>query len=121
VIYTHHGGDLNIDHRLVHQAVLTHCRPQPGTRVRAIYGAESVSSTEWASPGAGTAFVPTHFVDITAQLDRKMMALNCYESEMRPFPHARSKDNILALARTRGASVGVAAAEAFVTLRTIVT
>ena len=35
-VLTHHSGDLNIDHRRVHQAVMTGCRPQPGHPVRTI-------------------------------------------------------------------------------------
>ena len=29
-VFTHHAGDLNIDHCRVHQAVITACRPQRG-------------------------------------------------------------------------------------------
>ena len=37
VIYTHHGGDLNIDHSILHRAVLTATRPVGGCPVREIY------------------------------------------------------------------------------------
>ena len=59
VVYTHHGGDLNIDHRIVHQAVVTACRPLPGQSVRALYAFETVSSTEWSQPAFGETFRPT--------------------------------------------------------------
>ncbi len=120
VVYTHHGGDLNQDHRLTHQAVLTACRPLPGAPVRAIHAFETLSSSEWGSPMPGAGFVPSRFVDIGAQLETKLRALECYAAEMRPFPHARSRDNVTALARHRGASAGLPAAEAFVVLREIV-
>lgn len=29
VVYTHHAGDVNIDHGVVHEAVITACRPKP--------------------------------------------------------------------------------------------
>ena len=45
VVYTQHGGDLNVDHRIVHQAVVTACRPAPGACVRAIYGYETSAYT----------------------------------------------------------------------------
>ncbi len=119
VIYTQHGSDLNVDHRIVHQAVVTACRPAPGVCVRAIYGYETASSTEWTSPAMGDGFRPVHFVDISKTLARKRKALECYASEMRPFPHARSMEGVEALARWRGVSAGVEAAEAFTVVREI--
>lgn len=120
VVYTHHGADLNVDHRIVHSAVLTACRPLPETGVRAIYAFETVSSTEWASAALGEGFWPTHYVDVTPYMAQKLKALSCYDMEMRPAPHARSLENVAALAHVRGMSVGVAAAEAFMVLRQIV-
>lgn len=120
VVYTHHVGDLNVDHRIAHQAVVTACRPLPESCVRAVYAFETVSSTEWAY-SRDHAFHAARFVEITDQLETKKQALSCYASEMRAFPHARSIENIEALARLRGASVGVGAAEAFVVVREIIT
>ena len=120
VIYTHHHGDLNVDHRITHQAVLTACRPQPGADVTALYAFETVSSTEWSSGDKETVFQPSRYVDISAQLKTKLSALECYETEMRPFPHARSLENVEALARTRGAAAGLEAAEAFMIIREVV-
>ena len=48
VVYTHYHGDLNVDHQIVHQAVMTACRPMPRMTVKEIYSFETVSSTEWA-------------------------------------------------------------------------
>jgi N-acetylglucosamine malate deacetylase 1 len=118
-IYTHHAGDLNIDHALCCRAVLTACRPLPGSTVRRIYAMEVASSTEWALPGAGQTFVPTRFVDISSYLETKRRALEAYAAEMRDFPHARSFESIAALATWRGASVGLRAAEAFVVIREV--
>lgn len=120
VVYTHHGGDLNIDHRVVHQAVVTACRPLPDAPVRRLYAFETVSSTEWTPPSPDQAFRPARFVDIGAHMDTKLKALEAYVDEMRPFPHARSPENIVALARHRGASVGIEAAEAFMVIREVV-
>ena len=120
IIYTHHAGDLNVDHRIVHQAVLTACRPQPGHPVRTIYGFEVPSSTEWVPPSTLSAFAPAHFVDTSVHLEQKWEALECYADEMRSWPHARSFEAVEALARVRGASVGVTAAEAFMVIREIV-
>lgn len=113
IVYTHHGGDLNLDHRIVHQAVVTACRPLTGSTVRRLYAFEAPSSTEWSPSSIGAAFDPTHFVGITDFLTVKKTALECYEMEMRPFPHPRSAEAVTALAQIRGSHVGLAAAEAF--------
>jgi LmbE family N-acetylglucosaminyl deacetylase len=116
-IYTHHAGDLNIDHAICHRAVLTAARPIPGRSLRRIYAMEVASSTEWNAPGPDTAFMPSRFVNITDFIDHKRRALDAYAEEMRPFPHARSFEAVEALARWRGATAGMHAAEAFVVIR----
>lgn len=118
IVYTHHHGDLNVDHRLTQKAVMTACRPQPGSPIREIYGFEVLSSTEWATPNVEP-FVPCCFVDITDQLPAKLEALEAYADEMRPTPHSRSLEHAAVLARHRGYSIGVEAAEAFVVYRII--
>lgn len=116
IVYTHHMGDLNVDHELVARATLTACRPLEESSVAAIYGFETVSNTEWHSPGV-LVFDPNHFVEITPFMKQKLEALRCYEREMRAFPHPRSYEAIEALATWRGASVGMRAAEAFTIVR----
>lgn len=119
VIYTHHAGDLNVDHRLTHQAVLTASRPMPGSTVQSIYGFEVLSSTEWSSPAPHTAFVPSRYVDISSFWETKLEALRAYDREMRDSPHARSYRAAEALATLRGAQVGLERAEAFTVIRQI--
>lgn len=118
-VLTHHSGDVNIDHRLVHEAVLAACRPHPGHPVNHLLFYEVASSTEWRPPVSSMPFLPNVFIDITETLAAKRDALDAYASEMRAFPHARSVEAVEALARWRGATVGVAAAEAFVLGRSI--
>jgi LmbE family N-acetylglucosaminyl deacetylase len=118
-IYTHHHGDLNIDHRLTHEAVLTACRPLAGRCVREIYGFEVLSSTEWSGPSEARAFLPNHFENIEDFLDRKLDALAAYEMELAPFPHPRSPEAVRALAALRGANSGFLAAEAFMLVRSL--
>jgi LmbE family N-acetylglucosaminyl deacetylase len=114
-VFTHHGGDLNIDHRIIHEAVITACRPLPGSPVQRIFTFETISSTEWASAAIGQPFRPVRHVDISAHLPTKLAALECYGQEMRKFPHARSREAVEAQARLRGSQVGMMAAEAFQT------
>jgi LmbE family N-acetylglucosaminyl deacetylase len=119
VVYVHHAGDVNVDHRRLHEAVVTACRPTPGHPVQRLFSYEVASSTEWQPPGSAPPFQPNWFVDITAQWERKQQALEIYSTEMRPSPHARSLEAVEHLARWRGAQVGVAAAEAFCLLRAL--
>jgi len=113
LIYTHHSGDLNIDHRRIHEAVVTAARPLPDSGVQTLLFFEVPSSTEWQVPGAAPPFMPNWFIDIATTLEQKLAALDAYASEMRPFPHARSRQAVAALAHWRGASAGMQAAEAF--------
>ncbi len=118
IVYTHHYGDLNIDHCITNKAVMTLCRPIPESSVKEIYSFEVLSSTEWAAPYVNP-FIPTHYVNIEFFLDKKINALKAYEDEMRPSPHSRSIDHCITLAHHRGNSIGINAAEAFMTIRTI--
>lgn len=119
LVLTHHAGDVNIDHRIIHDAVIAACRPQPGHSVRELLFFEVASSTEWRPAASAIPFTPDTYYDISAYLAKKNAALLAYNTEMRPFPHARSIEAVEALARWRGASVGCAAAEAFMLGRRI--
>lgn len=112
-ILTHHSNCLNIDHRIVSQAVITACRPQPNCLVKSILFFEIPSSTEWQINTFGI-FSPNLFEDISDFMTKKIDALSAYSEEMREWPHPRSIDGVTHLAKWRGASVGVDAAEAFI-------
>ncbi|MFZ0300588.1 MAG: PIG-L family deacetylase [Candidatus Sulfotelmatobacter sp.] len=119
VIYTHHPGDLNVDHGVVHRAVLTATRPVPGQCVGEIYTFEVPSSTEWAFQRLEPSFRPTVFVDITQTLEAKIEALACYDTETRKFPHPRSPEALRAIAARWGSVVGLPAVEAFELIRSV--
>lgn len=112
VIYTHCGSDLNVDHRIVSQAVSTAARPMPGARVHTLLHFEVVSSTDWQTTRKFQPFVPYWFVDVNATLAKKIEALSVYSDEIRLWPHAWSLKAIEHLARCRGTTVGVEAEEA---------
>lgn len=119
VVYTHHGGDLNIDHVITHRAVMTATRPVENCPVKEIYSFEVPSSTEWAFGQFQPSFQPNVFVDISAMLETKIQAMQIYESEARPFPHPRSTEALQALAKRWGSAVSVDAAEAFELVRLV--
>jgi LmbE family N-acetylglucosaminyl deacetylase len=120
LIYTHHGADLNVDHRIAFQAVMTAFRPQPGGQVPEIRTFEIPSSTEWSHRSMGAPFAPNLFVDTSKQWEAKLAALKAYGTEMRAFPHARSYEAVDALSTYRGAQAGLPRAEAFQIVRRIV-
>jgi LmbE family N-acetylglucosaminyl deacetylase len=113
IVYTHHGGDLNVDHQLVHRAVITAFRPLPGERVKELLFFEVPSSTDWQIPSPSNYFIPNYFVDIKNTLSKKLEALKIYSQEIRSFPHPRSLEQVENLAHFRGAYAGMEAAEAF--------
>jgi LmbE family N-acetylglucosaminyl deacetylase len=108
IVYTHHPGDLNRDHRLVAEGVLVAAR-----QVASVRTFETLSSTEWGL----APFTPTLYVGI--DLDAKLAALAVYASELRPFPHPRSPEAVSSLARFRGSAVNRPAAEAFHLVREV--
>lgn len=112
-VFTHHSGDVNVDHRRIHEAVVTACRPQRRHPVRTLLFFEVPSSTEWQTPGSAPMFAPNWFVDISTSLERKLIALDAYAFELRPWPHSRSRRGIEYLARWRGGMIGAEAGEAF--------
>jgi len=118
IIYTHFGGDLNIDHKITFEAVLTASRPIGQEYVKEIYAFETVSSTEWNFNGMD-GFKPNYFVDITETLDMKLKAMECYKSELKEFPHPRSNKNLKASALKWGSVVSRMYAEAFQVVRII--
>jgi LmbE family N-acetylglucosaminyl deacetylase len=118
-IYTHHPGDLNVDHGVIHRAVLTATRPTAGQSVHEIYAFEVPSSTDWAFGSLQPVFRPNVFVDVAATLEAKIAAMACYQTEMREFPHPRSPEALRAVAARWGSVVGCHAAEAFELVRSV--
>lgn len=118
IVYIHHAGDLNIDHKIAARAALTCFRPLPGSSVKRILAFEIPSATGW-DPG-DLPFIPNFFLDARALIDLKIAALEAYSQELRPFPHARSIEAVRARAGVWGSQMGMEAAEPFVLLREIV-
>jgi len=118
IILTHYQADINRDHQITFQAVLTATRPLPGKKAIELLCFETVGSTEWGATKTES-FRPNFFVDITDTLDDKMKALRHYDIEMRPAPHPRSYEGVRLLAGVRGMTIGVPYGEAFEIVRRI--
>jgi LmbE family N-acetylglucosaminyl deacetylase len=116
VVYCQYGGDINHDHNVLFRAALVALRPQE-EYLRTVLTFDTASSTEWAYPRT---FVPDTWLDITTGLERKIAAMDCYEPELRPFPHPRSCEALRHRAAAFGSMCCMNAAEIFMTVRRVV-
>jgi LmbE family N-acetylglucosaminyl deacetylase len=118
IVYTHFPEDVNDDHRVVAKCAWVACRPYR-RRLGTFAVFETPSSTEWAWPLPGTSLQPNLFVDITGTIDVKVAAMECYETELRDYPHPRSARALRERAAYWGSHVGCLAAEPFRVLREV--
>lgn len=84
IVYTHHVGDLNLDHRRVAEAVLVATRPGSGVQM------VCHMRPEWPERCIGPAWKPTAFSRIGAVVEQKRRACQCYTAELRGAPHPRA-------------------------------
>lgn len=120
IVFTHHFGDVNLDHQMCYRSTLVATRPSVGSCVKKLYTYEVLSSTEWQSSSAAHVFVPNTYIEVDDScLMAKKEALKAYSIELRKYPHTRSEEAIDNLAAYRGQSVGKLAAEAFCLLREV--
>ena len=121
IIFTHHGGDLNIDHQRTFEAVITATRPTKDENVKAIITFETPSGTEWIASSDPRKFNPNLFIEIFKEnLDAKIKAMESYEFEKRTYPHPRSPESLTILAKHRGVIVGKKYAETFCIIRSLI-
>lgn len=116
IIFTHYENDLNIDHKITYQAVITATRPMKDECVKEIYSFEILSSTEWNYP---LSFSPNTFFDISETIDLKINAMAAYASELCEYPHPRSLEGITLNAQYQGMRVGKNYVEAFKSIRVL--
>ena len=121
IIFTHHGGDLNIDHQKTFEAVVTCTRPMEHENVKTIITFETPSGTEWRASSDPKQFIPNLFINVSsANVEVKIKGMESYEFEKRKYPHPRSPEALRILAKNRGIQVGCNFAEAFTIIRNIV-
>ncbi|HEV8512085.1 MAG TPA: PIG-L family deacetylase [Cyclobacteriaceae bacterium] len=120
VIFTHHGGDVNIDHQRTFEAVITACRPMDHEKVKTIITFETPSGTEWRAASDPRHFIPNLFFGVSEEnINAKIKGMESYEFEKRPFPHPRSPEALKIQAQRWGVTVGCNFAEAFMLIRSI--
>jgi LmbE family N-acetylglucosaminyl deacetylase len=118
-IFTHHHGDLNVDHRLTFQSVITACRPMKDCCVQNILSFETPSATEWNFGDNSSLFKPNFFVDVAETLNLKLEAMKEYVTEINEFPHPRSNEALKTIAKRWGSVVGREYVEAFEVVRSV--
>jgi LmbE family N-acetylglucosaminyl deacetylase len=120
IIFTHHGGDVNIDHQRTFEAVITATRPMENEMVKTVITFETPSGTEWIASSDPRKFTPNLFMEVSEKnLEAKINGMESYEFEKRIFPHPRSPEALKILAQYRGITVGKEYAEAFYIVRSI--
>jgi N-acetylglucosamine malate deacetylase 1 len=117
VVYTHHWGDVNADHVQIAEAVDVATRPFSAPWIQRLYAFETPSSTEWTASARERPFTPNTFCDISHELERKLDAMRCYRSELRPYPHPRSLRSLRERAGYWGSVANMTAAEPLMLLR----
>lgn len=124
-VFTHHPGDLNVDHRVCYETAMAAIRlPQRMSRdldpvmIRRVFLFEILSSTDWSTM-IDPAFVPNSFFEVSSTFEDKIAALDLFEGALKPFPHSRSRENLRHLAHLRGGQAGVTLAEAFSLVRDV--
>ena len=121
IIFTHHGGDLNIDHQRTFEAVVTSCRPMQIENVKTIITFETPSGTEWRASSDPKHFIPNLFFQVGKEnIAAKIKGMEAYEFEKRAYPHPRSPEALTIQAQRWGISIGVNYAEAFCIVRQII-
>ena len=118
-VYIPHRGDMQIDHQMVVDATMVAVRPRGNNYPKRVYAYETLSETGWNIPNIVNEFIPTVYEDITDTYEVKLEAMAIFESQLSAFPEARSIGAIKALAKYRGATVSVKAAEAFSLVREV--
>lgn len=118
IIYLPHCGDIHSDHRVTFNCAMAVLKPfRVGLRIRRILAYETISETEQAA--FGQPFVPNVFIDVSSTFMRKQQIMALFPSELQAFPLPREASAIEALARFRGATLGVGYAEAFMLVREV--
>ena len=121
IIFTHHGGDVNIDHQRTFEAVITATRPMEDEIVKTVITFETPSGTEWIASSDPRNFSPNLFIEVSEEnLNAKINGMESYDFEKRKYPHPRSPEALNILAQYRGITVGKEYAEAFCLVRIVI-
>lgn len=119
-VFVPYRHDVHTDHRYVFDAASACVKSFRYPSVRTVLAYETLSETEFGLDPSAGAFRPNVWVDISRDLEAKIELLGIYAGEMGAFPFPRSREAVEALARLRGATAGVSAAEGFMLLKGVI-
>lgn len=119
IVYIPHIGDMQKDHQIVVEAAMVALRPKYEHQVKRVLAYETLSETGWHIPNVSNQFIPNVYSDISDYLTEKLKAMSYYQTQLSNYPNPRSLEAIEALAKYRGSTVNVRAAEAFILIREI--
>lgn len=112
VVFIPSSNDIHEDHKIIFKAAKVSLRPNKKSNVKKILSYEVLSETEWNENEK--AFSPNYFIKLNKlNINNKIKAFLKYKSQVKKFPHPRSKEAILSLSRVRGSQVFTEYAEAF--------
>ncbi len=106
------ANDIHDDHKIIFKAAKVSIRPNKKSNLKKILSYEVLSETEWNEDGKS--FNPNYFVSLSkSEIHKKVNAFLKYKSQVKRFPHPRSKEAIINLSKVRGSQVFKKYAEAF--------
>jgi LmbE family N-acetylglucosaminyl deacetylase len=112
VILMPSANDIHDDHKIIFKAAKVSMRPNKKSNLKKILSYEVLSETEWNEDGKS--FNPNYFVTLKkADIKKKVNAFLKYKSQVKKFPHPRSKEAIINLSRFRGSQAFEEFAEAY--------
>ena len=119
-IYIPYRNDIHSDHTAVFDAVASCSKSFRYPFLRRIRVYETLSETEFSIRTDDGGFRPNLWIDISPYLEEKIEIMRLYKGEIEEHPFPRSEKNIRALATLRGATAGLNAAEAFISIKEII-
>ena len=118
IVFTHHKGDVNKDHKIIYESTLVMARPLLGNTIKELYSYETLSSSEWGE--LEELFTPNTYIELNKNdIENKCKAMKLYKTEIREYPHPRSIEAIKNLSKYRGNQIEVKYAEAFKLIRKV--
>tara|TARA_Y100000389_G_scaffold168042_1_gene173523 strand:+ start:25861 stop:26535 length:675 start_codon:yes stop_codon:yes gene_type:complete len=105
-------NDIHDDHKIIFKAAKVSMRMNKKMNLKKILSYEVLSETEWNEDEKS--FNPNYYVSLNkSDIINKVKSFLKYRSQVKKFPHPRSKEAIMNLSRVRGSQVFTEYAEAF--------
>lgn len=111
-VYLPPKEDLNVDHVIV-------CR-QGIVASKGIGYIKKIISYEVPTVFGYEDMAVNYYVNISRYLNKKILAMKAYKTEIKKYPHPRSIEGLTILAQNRGMAAGIEYAEAFKVIREII-